>query len=257
MPSRSEVAVVTGAGSGIGRAVARELSCEEGLTVLAVGRHLAPLEETAATAAGQVVPVEADVSTVEGRQRIQAAVQALGQIRFLVHGAGVFTIALLGEISLEAWREVAGANVEGRLFLTQALLRNFAPRARVLFVGSRSARRPRHGAGAYCITMAASSMLFRCLQRELAGHDVLVGSAVPGSVDTRILATSLAADPAVFPDALEYRREQAAGQLVPPATVGRFFHWLLTGAADQEFTAHEWELEDRTHHHLWRRSDDG
>ncbi len=255
MSRPSEVAVVTGAGSGIGRAVALELIREKGLTVLAVGRHLAPLEETAATAAGHVVPVAADVSTVEGRQRIQAAVQARGRIRFLVHGAGVFTIVRLGEITLEAWREIAGANVEGRLFLTQALLPHFAPRARVLFVGSRSARRPRHGAGAYCITMAASTMLFRCLRNELAGHDILVSSAVPGSVDTRILATSLAADPAVFPDSLEYRREQAAGQLIAPATVGRFFHWLLTGVADQEFTAHEWELEDQTHNHLWQRAD--
>jgi len=257
MPRSSEVAIVTGAGSGIGRALARELSREPELTVLAVGRQRGRLEETGATAVGEVVPVEADVGTVEGRQRVQAVVQALGRVRFLVHAAGVFTIALLGEISLEAWREIAGANVEGRLFLTQALLRRFAPRARVLFVGSRSARRPRHGAGAYCITMAASTMLARCLQRELAGHDILVGTAVPGSVDTRILAAALAADPAVFPDSLEYRREQAAGQLVAPAAVGRFFHWLLTSVTDQEFTAHEWELEDQTHHHLWQRSSEG
>ena len=82
------VAIVTGAGSGIGRAVTIELS-QEAVTVIGVGRRLEPLLETAELAPGTVICVSADVSTASGRALV-AQVPAGARVRYLVHAAGIF-----------------------------------------------------------------------------------------------------------------------------------------------------------------------
>lgn len=255
MEQPAQVAIVTGAGSGIGRAVALHLVSEP-LVVIAVGRRLPRLLETVALAArshgpGMILPVAADVGSKEGRRRIVRTAQAAGTVRYLVHGAGVFTLAPLADISDDAWHESIATNLHGRLFLTRSLLGVFSERARVLFVGSRSGRRARQGAGAYCVSQAASTMLCQCLQKELAPA-VLVSTAIPGSVDTHIIDVSVDADADLFPDGMEYRREKEQGLLVAPATVGRFFRWLLLDTSDEDFVSREWELQDVSLHPLWK-----
>ena len=89
-------AVVTGAGTGVGRALTLHLSSRS-VEVLAVGRRLAPLEELAAAATGAPVHVaSADVSTDAGRAAITAAVTALGgPLDFVVHNAAGTPLSLL------------------------------------------------------------------------------------------------------------------------------------------------------------------
>jgi benzil reductase ((S)-benzoin forming) len=249
-----DFAVVTGAGSGIGRALAIELSSEP-VTVLAVGRRETPLQETAALAQGVVKTVAADVGEESGRLRILSAIPQGSQIRYLIHAAGVCFIERTTEITIESWRRTMATNVDGRLFLTLRLLPRLKEGSRVLFVGSNSATTPRIGSAAYCVSKAASYMLQECLKLELAGQGILVSSAIPSPVNTPMLIDQMAADSEIFPDALEYRRLQSGGRLIMPETVARFYRWLLTRVSSEEYSARQWNIQEESHHKHWLGED--
>jgi NAD(P)-dependent dehydrogenase (short-subunit alcohol dehydrogenase family) len=245
-----DVAVVTGAGSGLGRAVALSLS-EAGFNVIAVGRREHALAETARDSARAMRVVAADVSRAAGRARIVASLAPDERVRFVVHAAGVHAIERLTSITESGWRQILKTNVDARLFVTLDLLAHMGHGARVLFVGSNSATRPRKSAIAYCVSQAASFMLHECLKLELAERGIAVTSALPSPVDTPMLDAQMRADPAFYPDALDYRRMRDTGQLIAPTTVARFYRWLLTEVPAPEYTARQWNVRDASHHAQW------
>lgn len=245
-----DIAIVTGAGSGLGRAVAQSLA-ELNLRVIAVGRRLDPLLETASSSSGAIEPVAADVSTPNGRAVVCNALRSTDHVRFLVHAAGIHAVEPVTGITPETWRRVLDTNVDARLFLTIDLLHWLRPGSRVLFVGSNSATRPRQSATAYCVSQAASQMLQECLKIELAPRGISIGSAVPSPVDTPMIAAQIAADPALYPDAEDYRRLRDAGKLIAPRTVARFYRWLLTQTSAEAFSAEQWRVRDESHHVHW------
>lgn len=245
-----DVAIVTGAGSGLGRAVALALS-EAGLAVVAVGRREDALRETASQRPRSIRAVRADVSTHAGRADIVAALAPDDRVRHLVHAAGVHAIESITSITEFAWRQILATNVDARLFLTMDLLARMGDGARVLFVGSNSATRARKSATAYCVSQTASHMLQACLKLELAERGIAVTSALPSPVDTPMLEAQMRADPALYPDALDYRRLRDSGQLIAPATVARFYRWLLTEVSAAEYSAHDWNVRDTSHHAKW------
>jgi benzil reductase ((S)-benzoin forming) len=250
MNTSADYAVITGAGSGIGRAVAIELS-KEPLTILAVGRRLDALEETAAQAPGDVLALSADMATEAGRTAILARLGVNARVRYLVHGAGILPIERLSQITLESWRVVMATNVEARLFLTRALVPHLSGGGRVLFIGSMSATRARKGSTAYCTALAASFMLQQCLQLELAEDKIRVTSALPGPVKTAMIENSLSADADVFPDSAEYAVLREQGKLIEPQRVGEFYRWLLTRVDDNAYSADQWDIRDESHHRVW------
>ena len=253
--SSCDVAIVTGAGSGLGQAVALSLA-EMHLRVIAVGRRLDPLLETASKSRGKIEPVAADVSTASGRSRICSALRPPDRVRFLVHAAGIHAVEPLASITAESWRRVLDTNVDARLFLTLDLLPWLRSESRVLFVGSNSATRPRQSATAYCVSQAASRMLQQCLMVELGPRGIAVGSALPSPVDTPMIAAQIAADPALYPDAEEYRRLRDAGKLIDPRVVATFYRWLLTKTSAEAFSVGQWNVRDEGHHAQWLQGKD-
>lgn len=245
-----DIAIVTGAGSGIGRALAIELSLEP-VAVLAVGRQEAPLRETAGLAPGRVDIVAADVGKETGCSKILSKVGEESEIRYLIHAAGVCFIEPISDITPESWRRTMATNVEGRLFLTLRLLPRLKKGGRVLFVGSNSATTPRKGSAAYCVSKAASYMLQECLKLELIKEGIQVASAIPSPVNTPLLIDQMAADAEIFPDGVEYRRLRTEGQLISPATVARFYRWLLTEVSAEDYCARQWNIQDEFHHKFW------
>lgn len=219
--------------------------------MLAVGRRRQALDETASLAAGSVSVASADVATDAGRAQVADALPAEAEVRFLVHGAGVYPIAPVEQLSMERWRDAVTTNVEARLFLTTLLLPRFAPGARVLFIGSDSATRPRKGATAYCVTKAASFMLEECLKLELAESGISVTNARPGLVATAMVAGVISADPAVMPDQQLFAAARDGGRLISPDAVGRFFKWLLVDIDDERYSGNNWDIRDTGHHHEW------
>ncbi len=119
----SRVAVVTGAGSGIGRATALRLAAD-GHRVTLAGRRESALEETAKLIAGPDVLVKVcDVTDADAvNAMISATVQMFGGIDVLVNNAGISRTAPLSEVTIAGWREVMAADVESIVLVTQAAL---------------------------------------------------------------------------------------------------------------------------------------
>ena len=111
--------VVTGAGSGIGAALARRLG-SKGFRVLAVGRRAEKLHETA-SGCDHIVACPADVGSREGRERIVSALKG-ENVRFLVHSAAVGVPNGIKDVKEEDFENAMRINVTGPLFLNQALL---------------------------------------------------------------------------------------------------------------------------------------
>jgi benzil reductase ((S)-benzoin forming) len=238
------LAVVTGASAGIGRETALALAAA-GLDVLTVARSADAL---AADAGERIHPVPADVTTAEGQARVCDAVggRAVGA---LVHGAGVFPRGRLTKLPKSAWNAALSTNVQARLELVLALRSSLAG-GRVLFVGSDAARNARLGGAAYSVSKAASEMLWRCLGVEL-GDEIAFGMAKPGLVETAMLEDSLTAPRDDFPAGAVYQAMRERGETIAPATVARFFRFLLLEATREEFAADIWDIRDATHHPRW------
>jgi 3-oxoacyl-[acyl-carrier protein] reductase len=185
------VAVVTGAGSGIGRATALALAAR-GLDVCCAGRRLEPLQETAAQlSGGRGRAVAADVSTADGVRAVASAVGG-APVAALVHAAAIEGIVSLEETTRPVFDRLVAVNLAGPFFLTQALRPRLASGSGIVFVGSVSALhgRPRHAA--YAATKAALLGLTTSLAAELAPR-VRVNCVAPGATDTPMMAEALTA----------------------------------------------------------------
>ena len=245
-------AIVTGAGSGIGRATAIELS-KESLTILAVGRRRSALEETAEKAPGEIRCLSADVSSDVGCRAIIDAIGINSRVKFLVHAAGISPINRVQDTGIECWRRVMRTNLDAQFILTTSLIQNLAGGGRVLFVGSNSAKKPRKGAAAYCVSKAASYMLQECLKLELDDEHILVTSAIPSPVNTDMVRSHISTDSNIFPDGNEYAQLLAEGKLIEPSIVGEFFQWLLTRTREERYVTEDWNIQDQSHHPEWLR----
>lgn len=238
------VDVITGAGSGIGRALARVL-LERRALVVGVGRHTDTLEETGQGVAGYE-PVVADLSTEHGRDVLIDRIGAR-RVRYLVHNAGTLEpVGALAGISLAQWRAIQALNVEAPLFLTQALIDNLA-HGRVLHVSSGAAHRAVPGWGAYCTSKAALHMLYRILSEELRDRRIGVGSLRPGVVDTAMQELIRSKSETDFPDVARFRALKREGALETPESVARFILAVLEIEDPDAFSAIEWDIRDHGH----------
>jgi 3-oxoacyl-[acyl-carrier protein] reductase len=174
-------AVVTGAGSGIGRAAAHALA-KRGLRVCCVGRRAAPLEETAGLLGGAGFVVPADVGTEQGVAAVAAAC-AGGSVAVLVYAAAIEGILSLDETDRARFDALIATNLAGPFFLTRALRRLLGEGAGVVLVGSVSVRHGRARHAAYAASKAGMLGLTANLAVELAPH-VRVNCVEPGATET-------------------------------------------------------------------------
>jgi NAD(P)-dependent dehydrogenase (short-subunit alcohol dehydrogenase family) len=132
------VAIVTGAGTGIGQAIAVRLA-EAGIRCVIVGRREEPLQDTASRDPERMLPVSADITDVADRARVVAeASEKFGRIDILVNNAGVSAIAPLLASDERAWRRVMATNVDAAFFMAQAVLPFMRKRewGRIVNIGS-------------------------------------------------------------------------------------------------------------------------
>ena len=182
------VALVTGAGSGIGRAVAHAL-LDEGYRVVLAGRRREPLEETAAGhERADVRP--ADVSDPES---VAALFAGLDRLDVLFNNAGTFGPGgPLDELPLTAWQHVVDTNLTGAFLCAQAAFRIMKaqhPRGgRIINNGSISAQVPRPNAIAYTATKHAMTGLTRAISLEGRDHDIACGQIDVGNAATDMTA---------------------------------------------------------------------
>ncbi|MBN9527630.1 MAG: SDR family oxidoreductase [Alphaproteobacteria bacterium] len=191
MTETRKVALVTGAGSGVGRAVALGLLGAGYATVLA-GRRRAALEETAslAPAGAETLVVPSDVADAASVKALfERTAQAYGRLDLLFNNAGTGAPpVLLEDLTLEQWRAVVDVNLTGPFLCTQEAFRIMKaqdPRGgRIINNGSISAHVPRPNSAPYTATKHAITGLTRSTSLDGRKYDIACGQVDIGNADT-------------------------------------------------------------------------
>jgi len=192
----TKIAVVTGAGSGIGRAVALALA-EVGFTLVLAGRKLPALESVAREAGAGAISVPTDVADRGSVDALFARVaQEFGRLDLLFNNAGTGSPpAPLEDVTFEQWKSVIDTNLTGAFLCTQAafrLMKTQKPRGgRIINNGSISATTPRPRMVAYTASKHAISGLTKTTALEGREHDIACGQIDIGNTATA-LATPMA-----------------------------------------------------------------
>jgi NAD(P)-dependent dehydrogenase (short-subunit alcohol dehydrogenase family) len=218
---------ITGAASGIGKAASRRLASQ--------GWEVFALDVTPMAAAPNLTPLACDVadatSVTTAFERVAARAPKLDA---LICCAGVLRIGPLADMSVEEFDRVFAVNTRGTWLCAKAafpLLKAaalLASPARVVFLSSVAALRPKISAGAYAASKAAVSQLTRVIAVEWAEHGILVNALAPGTVDTPMVHA--VSDPAKVG---RYRSSGASplGRIASPDDVVDVIGFLLSDAA--------------------------
>lgn len=184
------IAVVTGAGSGIGRSAALALARRDFAVVLA-GRNLQSLQETADLAAGaSMLPVKTDVTQADSvAQLFQRAVDAFGRVDLLFNNAGTTAPpALFEDITVEQWLAVVAVNLTGAFLVAQAayrVMKDQTPQGgRIINNGSISAHVPRPNSAPYTATKHAMTGLTKSLSLDGRKYNIACGQIDIGNATT-------------------------------------------------------------------------
>jgi NAD(P)-dependent dehydrogenase (short-subunit alcohol dehydrogenase family) len=236
--SATRHAFVTGAGTGIGRAIAMALAAK-GLAVSLAGRRAAPLQEVAAeikAAGGQGFVVDGldvtDTAAIE--QGIARAIQKFGDVSVLVNSAGEAPSAPFEKTGIEVWNHVVALNLTGTFQVTQALLPSIrrAGKGRIVNIASTAGLIGYPYVSAYCAAKHGVVGLTRALALELSRSDITVNAVCPGFTDTPLLDSAVATITGKTGRTADEARASLAranpqGRLVTPQEVADTVLWLV------------------------------
>jgi NAD(P)-dependent dehydrogenase (short-subunit alcohol dehydrogenase family) len=191
-----KVAMITGAGSGIGRAVALAME-SAGYAVVLVGRRREKLEETAAMGAGtagKMLAVPADVSQPDSvKELFLKTRREFGRLDVLFNNAGTNTPGIpMEDLTYFQWIEVVNVNLTGAFLCAQEamrLMKSQQPRGgRIINNGSISAHAPRPNSAPYTATKHAITGLTKCISLDGRPHDIACGQIDIGNALTEMSA---------------------------------------------------------------------
>ena len=209
MPAK-KIALVTGAGSGVGRAAALALA-HEGYAVVLAGRRAENLQAVAKEAAGETLIVPTDVRDAAAIQALFAKTkEAFGRLDLLFNNAGVSMRGMpLEDIPLERWLSIVATNLTGPFLCTQEAIKIMKaqnPRGgRIINNGSISAHAPRPGTAAYTATKHAITGLTKQTALDCRTYDICCGQIDIGNAATplteKMAEGMLQADGRIMPEA--------------------------------------------------------
>jgi NAD(P)-dependent dehydrogenase (short-subunit alcohol dehydrogenase family) len=194
MTSHEKIALVTGAGSGIGRAVALALQAD-GYSVVLAGRRAAQLHQTAASAApsgGRMLAVATDVASPEAVRALFATIRReFGRLDLLFNNAGINAPGIpFEDLSYEQWSAVVAVNLTGAFLCSQEAIRMMKaqdPRGgRIVNNGSISAHTPRPNSAPYTATKHAITGLTKCISLDGRKSDIACGQIDIGNAATEM-----------------------------------------------------------------------
>ncbi len=190
MRLKDKVAIVTGGGRGIGRAICERLAGEGAVSVVA-DLNGGDAERTAAgieTAGGSAFGVTLDVTKQEEIDGlVETVVARAGRIDVLVNNAGIFDLSPLLEQSRESWDRIHDVNVKGLFFMLQAAARQMVAQGeggRIINLASQAGRRGEALVANYCASKAAVISITQSAALALTEHNITVNAIAPGIIET-------------------------------------------------------------------------
>ncbi len=216
-----KIALVTGGGRGIGRAICQAYA-EAGAQVAVADLNRADAMETAQMLGDQGIAIEMDVTDLKTIANGVAAVNAAwGGIDILVNNAGIFNMASLDKITPQDYRRQYDVNVGGTIFAIQAVVPIMKSRGggAIINFSSQAGRRGEPNIAIYCSTKAAVISLTQSLALELAGDNIRVNAIAPGVVDTPMWDV-VDAQFAQYENKPEGQKKREVGEAVPLGRMG-------------------------------------
>lgn len=202
MSMSGQGALITGGGTGIGKAIARTFAAD-GAQVALCGRRPGPLEEVAEQIRGEggdALALPGDVSVAEDAKRIVGeAVSHFGRLDILVNNAGRYVQKPTLDVTEEEWDSLFTVNVKGVWSMTKFAVEAFRKQGgggTVLNIASTAGLIAVPGVGAYVTSKAAVIMMTKQLALELADDRVRVNCICPGVVETPLFETVMSTDEA-------------------------------------------------------------
>ncbi|WP_126426796.1 glucose 1-dehydrogenase [Brevibacillus marinus] len=198
MQLSGKVAIVTGAGSGMGKAIARRFA-DQGAKLVVADINARAAEQTASELAGAALPVAVDVAEEQQvRELVEQAVGAYGQIDILVNSAGVpMAFTPIEEVDVAQWERILNVNVKSIFLTCKYAVPHLKKRAggAIINIASIAGVRARPGLNAYCASKGAAIMLTKALALELAPYQIRVNVVNPGPADTPMLSKFISGEP--------------------------------------------------------------
>lgn len=227
-------ALVTGASSGIGRAIALELAAHGGAVAINYRARSEEAEEMIAAiqaAGGLAVAVGMDVSREEDvRRGFSEAIEAFGGLDIVVSNAGVQAPHLVVDMPLAEWERVIGVNLTGTFLCCREAARHMLAQGgggAIVVITSVHDRMPWERFSHYCATKGGSKLFLESIAKELAPQGIRVNAVAPGAIATPINQRILLDE--------EARRLVEAqipmGRMGEPDEVARAVAWLASDAA--------------------------
>ena len=231
-------ALVTGAGQGIGEAIARQLLAR-GAKVTVLGRRAAPLQTLVEEYAGQCHAVQADVANAEAVQAaFESATRTFGDIDILVNNAGQAASAPFMKMDLSTWNAMLAVNLTGTMLCIQQVLPGMVARGagRIVNVASTAGLKGYGYVSAYCAAKHGVIGLTRSLALELASKGITVNAVCPGYTETDIVRDSIArvvqkTGRSEEQAMAEFVKGNPQGRLVQPNEVADAVLWLCGSGA--------------------------
>jgi len=194
-----KIALVTGASSGLGAAMARVLGAA-GATVVIAARRKERLDALAAEIGGDTLAIECDVTDEDAIERMFAAtIDRFGRLDILVNNAGMADHTPTDELTLARWREMLDTNLTSAFLCARAAFRIMKRQGggRILNVGSLSALTPRNDTAAYAATKAGMMGLNHSLAIDGRAYGIASSIFHPGIVGTELRKSTGPVDPAM------------------------------------------------------------
>ena len=189
MNLKDKVVLITGAGSGLGKALALAAG-QVGAKVICAGRRMDKIQQTAdeVTKVGGVgTAVEIDVTDLKSVEKGLKVAEKVGQIDILINNAGIITgMKAVQDLPVEEWDKIMATNVRGPYLLMRTILPGMIQRGfgRILNISAPIKHLPK--ASAYCASKCALDSLTKAVSYELKGLDILVNAVEPPFLDTEM-----------------------------------------------------------------------
>ena len=187
-----KAAIVTGAGTGIGRAIALALA-REGEKVAVAGRRREKLEEVAQAirrAGGEALVTVCDVSSeADSHRAVKDAEEAFGHVNVLVNNAGALSVSTVESISVEEWDRLMATNLKGPFLMSRAVLPAMrqAGGGAIVNVGSVLGLVAMKDRAAYCASKGGVTMLTKAMALDHAQEKIRVNCICPAIVETDLI----------------------------------------------------------------------